>query len=238
MARHPEMVRHPEMARHPEMVRHPERSEGSPLPLSSDSPARSRASLGMTGMSVELEVKAVIPDLEALRARLLAAGATPRFRGRMSDWRYDRPGGELSLRDQVLRVRAFHHPGGRTASVIAWKGPVERSADGYKRRGEIELPVTGTEAASPHALLSALGYVVVHAIDREVELFDLAAATVRTEQYPRMDALLEIEGEPAAIERAIRATGIPRADFTADSLADFVRRFELRTGQGALLALP
>jgi adenylate cyclase class IV len=192
----------------------------------------------MTSMPAELEVKALVPDLDALRARLLAAGATPRFRGRMSDRRYDRPDGELSLRDQVLRVRAFHHPDGRIASVIGWKGPVERSPEGYKRRAEIELPVTGTEAASPHALLSALGYHVVHAVDRDVEVFELAGATVRTERYPRMDPLLEIEGEPDAIERAIRATGIPRAEFTADSLAEFVRRFELRSGQGALLALP
>jgi adenylate cyclase class IV len=192
----------------------------------------------MTSVPHEIEVKAVVPDLDALRARLLAAGATPGFHGRMSDRRYDRPGGELSLRDQVLRVRTFHHPDGQTASVIGWKGPVERSADGYKRRAEIELPVTDTEAATPRALLSGLGYEVVHAIDRDVELFELAGATVRIERYPRMDPLLEVEGEPDAIERAIRATGIPRAEFTADSLAEFVRRFELRSGQSALLALP
>ena len=188
-------------------------------------------------MPAELEVKAVIPDPEGLRARLLAAGATSRFRGRMSDRRYDRPGGELSLRDEVLRIRSFHHPDGRVASVLGWKGPVDRSPEGYKRRTEVELPVTGTDAASPHALLSALGYEVVHAIDRDVEVFDLAGATVRTERYPRMDPLLEIEGEPEAIERAIGVSGIARAEFTADSLAEFVRRFELRSGQRALLAL-
>jgi adenylate cyclase class IV len=192
----------------------------------------------VTAVNEELELKAVIPDPAALRARLLAAGATERFRGRMSDRRYDRPGGELSLRDEVLRVRAFHHPDGRTTSVLGWKGPVERSAEGYKRRAEVELPVTGSETASPHALLSALGYEVVHAIDRDVELFELGGAIVRTERYPRMDPLLEIEGTPEAIERAVRASGIPRGEFTADSLTEFVRRFELRSGQGALLSLP
>ena len=35
---------------------------------------------------------------------------------------------------------------------------------------------------------------------------------------------------PAAIERAIAATGIPRDEFTAESLTEFVRRFEERTG--------
>ena len=50
-----------------------------------------------------------------------------------------------------------------------------------------------------------------------------------------MDPLVEVEGSPAAIERAIERTGIDRAAFTADSLADFVRRFEARTGEPALL---
>jgi hypothetical protein len=73
---------------------------------------------------------------------------------------------------------------------------------------------------------------------REVEVFDLAGATVRTERYPLMDPLVEVEGEPAAIERAIAASGIPRSEFTADSLSELVRRFELRNGAPALLARP
>jgi adenylate cyclase class IV len=190
----------------------------------------------------ELELKAVIPDPEALRARLLAAGAALRFGGRMSDRRYDRPGGELSLRDQVLRVRTFHRADGHGAdghatAILGWKGPVERSPEGYRRRAEIELPVGGGERGAPHALLAALGYEVVHAIDREVEVYELEGATLRIERYPRMDPLLEIEGSPAAIERAVEATGIPRAEFTADSLTEFVRRYELRSGHPAALTL-
>jgi adenylate cyclase class IV len=190
----------------------------------------------VTSVHDELELKAVIPDPEALRARLLAAGGLVRFHGRMSDRRYDRPGGELTLRDQVLRVRTFHHADGRATALVGWKGPVERSPEGYKHRAEIELPVAGGDRGAPEALLSALGYQVVHAIDREVEVFELAGATVRIERYPRMDPLLEIEGRPDAIERAVAATGIPRADFTADSLTEFVRRYELRSGHEAVLA--
>jgi hypothetical protein len=53
-----------------------------------------------------------------------------------------------------------------------------------------------------------------------------------------MDPLVEIEGRPAAIERAIEASGLPRQAFTADSLTEFVRRFEARSGTTALLAFP
>jgi hypothetical protein len=76
----------------------------------------------------------------------------------------------------------------------------------------------------------------VHAIERDVEVYRLGDATARLEIYPRMDVLLEVEGTPAAIEHAIAATGIPRSEFTAESLAEFVQRFEVRTGQPALLA--
>ena len=189
-------------------------------------------------MADELELKAVVPDPAALRERLRVAGAEERFRGRMSDRRYDRAG-ELAGRDEVLRVRSYHHDGGRVQSVLGWKGPVRRSPEGYKQREELELATgqsTTATDASPHAFLARLGYEPIHAIDREVEVYSLGGATVRLERYPRMDPLVEVEGTPAAIELAIQATGIDRAGFTAESLADFVRRFEARTGQPALLA--
>ena len=68
-------------------------------------------------MADELELKAVIPDPAALRARLVGAGGRLQFRGRMSDRRYDR-GGELTTRDEVLRVRSYHHADGRTEAVM------------------------------------------------------------------------------------------------------------------------
>jgi hypothetical protein len=53
-----------------------------------------------------------------------------------------------------------------------------------------------------------------------------------------MDVLVEVEGEPAAIERVVAASGIPRNEFTAEQLVEFVRRFEERTGTAAELAVP
>jgi predicted adenylyl cyclase CyaB len=186
----------------------------------------------MTSMHQELELKAVVTDPEALRRRFRAAGAVPRFMGRMTDLRYDR-GGELATRDEVLRVRTFHHPDGDEA-ILTWKGPTMRSPDGYKLRQEIELPISRA-AGHPGRLLAALGYQPVQAVEREVEVYRMGDATVRLETYPHMDVLLEVEGEPAAIEHAIAASGMPRSQFTADSLPEFVRRFEERSGQAAVL---
>jgi hypothetical protein len=69
-----------------------------------------------------------------------------------------------------------------------------------------------------------------------VEIYELAGATVRLERYPDMDPLLEVEGLPDEIENAIRLSGIKRDAFTAESLTEFVRRFEARTGRAAVLA--
>jgi predicted adenylyl cyclase CyaB len=197
-------------------------------------PRSARDDVGiMTSAHRELELKAVVRDPDALRRRLSAAGAVPRFLGRMTDLRYDRAG-ELTNRDEVLRVRTFHHPDGDEA-ILAWKGPTTRSPGGYKLRDEIELPISRA-AADPGRLLAALGYQAVHTVEREVEVYRLGDATARLETYPHMDVLLEVEGEPAAIEQAIAASGIPRSDFTAEPLAEFVRRFEERSGRAAVLA--
>lgn len=59
----------------------------------------------------------------------------------------------------------------------------------------------------------------------------------RIETYPQMDVLLEVEGSPASIERAIAVTGLPRDAFSGEPLAAFVARFEAR-GRSALLARP
>jgi adenylate cyclase class IV len=179
----------------------------------------------------ELELKAVVADPERLRSRLREAGAELRSGGRMVDVRYDRDG-ELTLRDEVLRARTYRHAEGGVDFVLAWKGPTQRSPDGYKLREEVELSI----GADPGHLLQALGYRPVYVIEREIEVWHLGQATARLERYPRMDVLVEVEGEPAAIERVVAASGIPRDEFTAESLTEFVRRYEERTGAPAELA--
>lgn len=182
-------------------------------------------------MADELELKAVVPDVAALRARLAAAGAGRGFVGDMDDRRYDR-NDELTPRDEVLRVRRYRDKAGGTEWRLAWKGPTERSPDGYKLREERECTVTG--ATPPDDVLTALGYRVVHRLDRRIEVFTLAGATLRIEIFPQMDMLLEVEGTPTGIEAAIAATGLPRESFTAEPLAAFVIRYQRRGGQPVL----
>lgn len=180
---------------------------------------------------IEVEVKAVVDDLAARRQRLLAAGALAEFAGRMHDLRYDTPDRALAGVDHVLRVRVYKGPAGETAQ-LDWKGPTGIEG-GLKTREEHTTGVS--DLAGLTAILTALGFVATREIERDVSVHTLGGATVRFERYPRMDDLVEVEGSPDAIERAIYALGMERSAFTADRLADFARRYEARTGQRAAL---
>jgi predicted adenylyl cyclase CyaB len=180
----------------------------------------------------ELELKARVDDPAALEASIVAAGAEPVFRGEMIDRRYDRSG-KLEKRDEVLRLRVYKPDAGPEFGVLGWKGPAT-VRKGYKHREEHEAQVAQPKAA--RQILEHLGYEVVLRIDRKIAEYRLGAATIRIEWYPAMDVLVEIEGEPAAIENAVRATGLSRDRFLPEPLPHFVAAYEQRTGRTARLA--
>ena len=87
------------------------------------------------------------------------------------------------------------------------------------------MPCSGTEKPA----YFAIGNI------KSDKIRDLAGAMIRFERYPRMDDLVEVEGTPEQIERAIAALGLPRDGFTSERLPEFVRRFESRTGTPAAI---
>jgi len=180
----------------------------------------------------EVELKAVLGSWESGRARLLSAGATPVFAGRLEDRRYDTEDRSLAMRDIVLRLRTYRDENGARAE-LEFKGPTSYER-GYKVREEVGSTVADPEAIA--LVLAGLGYIVTREIDREIEQFEVGETIVRFERYPRMDDLVEVEGEPEALERAIATLGIPRAAFTAERLTDFAVRYEARTGTRAALS--
>lgn len=179
----------------------------------------------------EVEVKAVVDDWDACRARVASAGGILVFAGRLEDRRWDTPSRELAGRDEVLRIRVYRRAR-KTTAELGWKGPTSE-AGGYKVREEQGTGIA--DAAAMSLMLSRLGYQVIRAIDREIAQYDLAGTSVRFERYPRMDDLVEVEGTPEGIERAVIALGIPRSTFSAERLPTFVRRYEERTGASAAL---
>jgi predicted adenylyl cyclase CyaB len=180
----------------------------------------------------EVELKAVVDDLPERRRKIEVAGGVLSFEGKISDRRYDFAARELSSRDEVLRTRRYrsHDP---ERAFLDWKGPTE-TRDVYKVREEITTPVEDCNALE--TIFDKMGLELIAEVDREIAQYQFGAATVRFESYPRMDVLVEVEGEPAAIEEAIEALGLPRGTFTSERLPDFVTRFEQRTGVQAAVS--
>jgi predicted adenylyl cyclase CyaB len=180
----------------------------------------------------EVELKAVVDDVAERRRNVENAGGRLSFEGKISDRRYDFASGDLSSRDEVVRTRTYISQKS-TKTYLDWKGPTE-FRDVYKVREEVSTPVDDSVVLD--TILRKLGLELVAEIDREIAQYELGGATIRFEIYPRMDALVEVEGEPAAIEAAIEAIGIPRGTFSNRRLADFVMDFEQRTGVQAAVS--
>jgi adenylate cyclase class IV len=184
---------------------------------------------------IELELKAVVTDLVDARRRVEQGGGRLIFAGRLEDCRYDRRDLSLAERDHVLRLRVSRDAsGGVSSTSVDWKGPSSISG-GYKQREELTSDIAGPVEDFAR-ILEHLGFIVTMQIDREIWQYEIGGAVARFERYPRMDDLVEVEGPPAAIEKAIGVLALPRDSFTVDRLPDFVRRFEARAGRDAALS--
>ena len=180
----------------------------------------------------EVELNGVVDDVQRRRSQLERAGGKLVFEGTLRDRRYDVESRELSRRDEVLRVRRYESPA-RTRTTLDWKGRTE-TQDNYKVREEVSTGVEDFESLS--SVLNKLGFVVTREIDREIAQYEHSGATIRFETYPRMDPLVEVEGDPDAIEGAIEALGMARGEFSSRRLAEFVDAFERRTGVQAAVS--
>ena len=180
---------------------------------------------------LEVELKAVCDDLPARRKQVEKAGAKLTYEGKLVDRRYDIESRELADRDEVLRVRRYES-GGSAKTYLDWKGRTEIQGP-YKIREEISTLID--DFAALEQILSNVGFIVTMEVDREIAQYELGTATIRFETYPRMDVLVEVEGEPESIEHAIEALGMLRGEFTSDRLPSFVSRFEKRTGVRAAI---
>lgn len=181
---------------------------------------------------LEIEVKSVVDDVAMRRAQVEAAGGQLVYQGRLVDIRYDLGDMFLAVRDHVLRLRIYDNGTTRDAR-LEWKGETQYER-GFKVREELSSKVADPTVIA--SILLRLGFVVSMEIERTIAQYELDGAVVRFEDYPDMDALVEVEGPEESIARAIEHIGLPREGFTSDRLPEFVARFEARTGRRASLS--
>lgn len=183
----------------------------------------------------EFELKARLEEpVDRFTGRVEEAGWSLRYRGEMSDLRLDTDGRDLEGRDEVLRVRRYGSRTDPRRVVLGWKGPA-RESRGFKLRDELELEVESEEAV--RELLGRLGFgLVTRAIDRRIHRYEKDGVVLRIEEYPRMDVLVEVEGDPERVEERLPELGLPREAWRSWPLPRFVRRYEERVGRPARLS--
>jgi adenylate cyclase class 2 len=145
----------------------------------------------------EIEVKLPAADLDAVRERLRARGASlERPRHDESNDLYDDPEGRLASAGCALRLR--REPG---EARLTFKGPA-RFEQGVKSREERETAVSNAEEAA--AILERLGFRRRFRYEKRREEWRLSDVSLALDETPIGD-FVEIEGDPAAIRRAVGA---------------------------------
>ena len=145
---------------------------------------------------VETELKYLGPDLDAVRARLREAGAgLEQQRELERNSVFDDAEGSLRKSGRLLRLRNGHE--------LTVKLPLK----GGRFKSQREITVTVTEG-SIDELLSGLGYEVVFRYEKYREYWNLDGATVTLDELPFLGPVIEIEGEPDAIDAVTARLGI------------------------------
>jgi len=154
----------------------------------------------MRDRASEIEVKIEVADAGDAARRLIEAGArevSPRELedNVLLDWDDAR----LSRAGKILRVRRMG-----TKSVLTVKSPFENAPTAYKIRRETEVQVSDARTLL-HAL-EDVGFRPVWRYQKWRRTLSLEGVTIVVDELP-FGVYLEIEGEPAAIDRVARLLG-------------------------------
>jgi adenylate cyclase class 2 len=136
------------------------------------------------------EVETKVPaDLEVVRDRLAALGATPLGTVVQVDTYYDAPHRDFAATDEALRVREERPENGTTEVRITYKGPLVD--DESKTREEVETAVADREKAD--AIFTNLGFEAAATVRKERDRFSLADYTVTLDSVDGVGDYVEVE---------------------------------------------
>jgi len=155
---------------------------------------------------IETEVKIAVADLDAIRERLEAAGATlraPRVFER--NVRYEDEAGSLTPNEIVLRLRQD------TVARLTYKAPPDpAAATAANVRTRFEAEVTVSDFDTMDIILRRLGFRPYVVYEKYRTTYWLGEAEVVLDEMP-FGLFIEVEGAPDAIERALGALGLADA---------------------------
>lgn len=151
-------------------------------------------------MAIEQEIKIPVADLEAIRGRLVQAGASLdhplTFEENVV---LDDASGQLRSSGRLLRLRRY----GDTFT-LTFKGPATFAA-GVKSRQELETEVE--DGGKALALLDALGFAPIRRYEKRRETWRLGEVTVALDETP-LGSFVELEGPVEAVLVGAAALGL------------------------------
>jgi adenylate cyclase class 2 len=178
----------------------------------------------ITQTPTEVEVKLRITNLADILKRLKTIGAVSHGRVLERNALFDTPDSDFRRAGRLIRVRmetpaaARGQTAGRRRAVLTAKGPVSPTrqqksnhrARRYKERAESELPIQHPEKFVSNLL--TLGLHPSFRYEKFRTSFRLPHLHLDLDETP-VGVILELEGQPQAIDRAAKALGFSPADY-------------------------
>ncbi|MBL8898730.1 MAG: class IV adenylate cyclase [Planctomycetes bacterium] len=187
-------------------------------------------------MAREVEIKFRLRSREALEARLLAIGATYHGTELEKNALFDREDGALRRAGEALRLRQTEalDEAARARATLTWKGP--RRPGPLKDREERESEVSAPDDV--RAILIALGCAPLLEFEKRRSTWRWGSAEIALDEVAPLGSFLEIEADPAEIERAIEALGLRDGDLDVEveerSYPELVREARDRAGNATI----
>ncbi len=168
---------------------------------------------------LEIEIKVRVDSLSSYREKLLGMGAKVQCRRSLErNLVFDTPCQELNEQGILLRLRRA----GRR-NVLTLKKPAQLDS-AYKVREETEMEIS--DFGSMEKILRGIGFRPFFTYEKYREVFQLSGVCVMLDETP-IGNFLEIEGEPAAIDKVAGCLGFCASDYLSDSY----RRLFLLSGR-------
>ena len=153
----------------------------------------------------EVELKLYCPNLGEVQQRLQSMGAQPlEPRVLERNLRYEDAGNSLGARGVILRLRQDK----RARLTLKMPGDSAPGSDAILRRFEAEIEVSDFDTAA--LILEKLGYQVQLLYEKYRSTWALGGTEVALDELP-CGNFVEIEGEAAQIEHAVRALALEGA---------------------------
>jgi adenylate cyclase class 2 len=173
-------------------------------------------------MALEIEIKYLEADHEALRSRLAELGAQPAGRGFEANVVYDTPQRSLKAQGVLLRLREHNN-----IFVLTLKRASVTTSETAKVYDEFETEVPNARAM--REILAGLGYEPSMRYEKLREKWSLRGCEVCLDLLP-FGAFAEIEGPEAAIVQCAADLGLAPEKASKATYHDLNRLYRQKAG--------